>query len=398
MINSLALHNMFDRDWSKLHDNIRAHIDLQQRVSYNIASISNYTSHHENFHSDVWGFLLDPTGSHKQNDLFLKLFLRYLSSLNIITSDDEAKFIGARILREKGRIDISIVDKANSACIIIENKINNARDQKDQMLRYYRYAKKQDLTVVAMLYVSAQGERQAVLIDGPVITPIAVSNGSPNDLINGWISVCRSSISYDGSEAFEDIRSLIHQYYLLLKHLTISSMKVQTAKTLYEYLNKSEDFNTAIAISEQLDNLKYYRHQLFIEQMGNNYFKPFGSQTIYSKEYPNHMIFKYWKHHNDTNFQLDIAHYKDRTEFTFYEKDNKLTGNQMMYLLSELQEATNYHLKEDMLNVQHYKFVMGMVDGYKTLQELDEHVVKYAILLFNKIQCLNADNEFRIPQ
>jgi len=90
-------------------------------------------------HSAFLAELLNPQGSHGQGDIFLKLFVK----------DHDFDFASAKVKVEKhigsvgqttgGRIDIDIWDK-NDFHIIVENKIY-AKDQENQLIRYYNYGK-----------------------------------------------------------------------------------------------------------------------------------------------------------------------------------------------------------------------------------------------------------------
>ena len=74
---------------------------------FNIFSLSTYGNQLENFHSDIIGELLNPHGLHKEGNKLLQLFLGYLcergADINI------SEFNNVRVLREKGRIDIAII-------------------------------------------------------------------------------------------------------------------------------------------------------------------------------------------------------------------------------------------------------------------------------------------------
>ena len=87
----------------------------------------------ERIHSKLINFLLDSTASHGQGKLFLNEFLKLLD----IEKPDEGIW---NITVEKGYIDILLYRSDPESIIIIENKSNNARDQQNQLYRYWHDA------------------------------------------------------------------------------------------------------------------------------------------------------------------------------------------------------------------------------------------------------------------
>ena len=83
-------------------------------------------------HSVILANLLDPSGTHGQGSLFLNLFLEVFCP-ELLCSNNEHWTVTA----EKEHYDIRIKNIDNSKIIIIENKSNNARDQENQLYRYW---------------------------------------------------------------------------------------------------------------------------------------------------------------------------------------------------------------------------------------------------------------------
>ena len=92
-------------------------------------------------HSRFLSILLDPAGSHKMKDLFVRLlfdklnipFEYNLSSLEVYPNESDQ--------HEYKEIDILLIDRQRKSAVIIENKIG-ARDsnhaEEGQLERYYR--------------------------------------------------------------------------------------------------------------------------------------------------------------------------------------------------------------------------------------------------------------------
>lgn len=95
----------------------------------------------ENLHSDILKILLDPRSPKEiQSKSFFKIFVE-----NVFPDQNDfiENFDNVKVVREKGRIDILLYD--DIAGIIIENKINDAVDQNNQLARYYELLK-QDIS------------------------------------------------------------------------------------------------------------------------------------------------------------------------------------------------------------------------------------------------------------
>lgn len=89
----------------------------------------------ENLHSDILAKILNPKTSQIGNKKFLELFFK-----DIGLSDKEIKYFentdDIKVTREKGHIDIAVYN--DDYAIIIENKINKAVDQPNQLAVYYK--------------------------------------------------------------------------------------------------------------------------------------------------------------------------------------------------------------------------------------------------------------------
>jgi hypothetical protein len=73
------LQQFFNLDWDSYKNKLKEQISLEESHSYNIVTISTYTGHLENYHSDVWGFLLDNKAAHNKGNFFLSLFISTLT-------------------------------------------------------------------------------------------------------------------------------------------------------------------------------------------------------------------------------------------------------------------------------------------------------------------------------
>lgn len=90
----------------------------------------NYFSIPEPLNSKMLADLLNKNGLHGQGTLFLRLFLEKLG----FVYDEKDNWI---IRSEAERLDISLVCNNPYRVIILENKVNGAIDQLNQLYRYY---------------------------------------------------------------------------------------------------------------------------------------------------------------------------------------------------------------------------------------------------------------------
>ena len=205
--------------WELVQENNKIKIHKNE-VSYNLFTISSYNSYLENFHSDIIASLLNPYGLHQQGNTFLCLFVEFLNkcyNVDIQLSD----FQNVLVTREIGRIDIWIRDEVSKQCIIIENKINNAQDMEDQIIRYSEYSETNNYEVKAIVYLSLDGNKKAPVTNDKLdrfVKNVSAFNDTKNDLVHGWLQLCLEN--HGNHDSF----SVIHQYIKLIKHLANNNM------------------------------------------------------------------------------------------------------------------------------------------------------------------------------
>ena len=133
---------------SKLLADLKTPLEKYKQKDFNIFIAFSDTYYKENLHSAILAYILDPSTPRIGNIAYLKTFLKETDKDLINYSQDGNS---VKILREKGRIDILISN--GSQCIIIENKINDAEDQPNQLCRYYNYARQKGLEVLKIFYI-----------------------------------------------------------------------------------------------------------------------------------------------------------------------------------------------------------------------------------------------------
>jgi hypothetical protein len=114
----------------------------------------------EEFHSEMLKKFLDP---HQTPDIgdgrFLRVFLELLKKIN--PQVETGGFDGQiKVEREAsgetitdGYIDLFVYNDNDEYAVIIENKINNANDQRNQLARYIKIAQSRGKKVLAVVYI-----------------------------------------------------------------------------------------------------------------------------------------------------------------------------------------------------------------------------------------------------
>lgn len=204
--------------------NHQRELDAIRGETFNVFSVLKLEAKENRTHSALIAELLDPKGSHKMGDVFLKLFLTHIGF------KPETTYENAQIIKEfhigsidnenktGGRIDI-LIQLDNGQIISIENKIY-AIDQDHQIERYVNYNTSKN----TVYYLTLTGEEPAEGSSGALIAETdyyCLSYSS--DMIN-WLEDCQKE-----AVTKPIIRETIRQYILLLKKLThqLSDTKMQ---------------------------------------------------------------------------------------------------------------------------------------------------------------------------
>ena len=237
-----SISNLFEQE-KKLVERKRTEGDF-----FNVFNTIGLQTEEVRLHSAFIAELLNPNGSHGLSYRFLQAFLEIIE-----TSDDYLDYcrcghndIVERVIgpvndmgKEGGRIDI-VIEDGNHA-LIIENKIY-AGDQKNQMLRYNNYAKKEFPNGYKLVYLSLDGHKPndcSLGNDGFEYKVISYEKE-----IVEWLEKC-----YTISEGKPLVQSVIKQYRELVKQITNTDMDMKYKEELLSIMLSPEN---TIAVSEVL--------------------------------------------------------------------------------------------------------------------------------------------------
>ncbi|HNW91076.1 MAG TPA: PD-(D/E)XK nuclease family protein [Bacteroidales bacterium] len=237
---------------------------------FNIFTLISDIYYRENMHSDVIKEILDPVGKHKEGGKFLRLFIEFINSaINIEKKDKEIQINYKNYLdnvwidREAGRIDIAIktdnhTNDHKKHAIIIENKINDASDTNNQIPKYYSALKTDKFEVDAIVYLTLNQTKEPDRstwdkelnanyiedIENKLISIRAYDKSTQTapDLLDGWLVKCINE-SDD-----PDNKSILNQYYKIIKYLTKNKMDANYYEKLDVFLkdNKDKKYDTVV--------------------------------------------------------------------------------------------------------------------------------------------------------
>ncbi|MEC4094157.1 PDDEXK-like family protein [Myroides odoratimimus] len=362
----------------------------EEENSFNVFSVSKNGNELENFHSDILSILFHQEERHGEGLLFVHQFMEYLNTCfdKNINVENYKQCICER---EKGRIDLLIVDEESKHCIIIENKINDAPDMPDQLKRYYEYATDQrGLIVDAIVYLTLNGNKAAPLIKDTTIdalvTNIAFLNSSTNDMYTHWLLPC-----YEKARNNREASSFIYQYGVLLKHLSKLDENMELKQDFYNLISNKEDFKKMQALYALFNDLSVYRAQCFGDRLGENYKPVFKKNSRYA---PYHWLYENYQDHEGIVFKLDVIFYKEYTRVDFW-----VPGATEEKCLEEVERKLNeICLKEDFIERGDYNRPCKQfhIDNYTSMEELDNSLYDYVAKFLKALETLERSKHSRL--
>ena len=256
---------------------LRDRYEEQARLTgerFNLFKILDRSRAEVKTHSRFIAELLNPKGSHNQDDIFLKLFLEHvnLERKEFDCSYFPTKYAQVKVERSHGtivdkdlptvkggRVDIEISFKTLKKRIIIENKID-APSQPEQLLRYYNTYDSN----CQLIYLTLSGESAPVSSTGnnSYLESTCIDISYCNTIRN-WLEACLLKVKH-----IPKLSSLIEQYHYLICDLTNQTpnhlMSTEVAKILAA---TKETVATSISISNSLGDMKKILSRRFLNTL-----------------------------------------------------------------------------------------------------------------------------------
>ncbi|MGA2762987.1 MAG: PD-(D/E)XK nuclease family protein [Spirochaetia bacterium] len=238
----------------------------------NIFKVVSDTYYKENFHSDILAFLLMPYRSSEKGFRYLSKFIDYVNTF-LSKEIDSSNYKTYEVKREPGRIDVLVLGKSGKTkvrhSIVIENKINNAKDMDDQLPRYFHVA--QEFSQVdAIVYLTKNELKNPNESTWTSVRPeefrqkvtvIRACTGKKTDLIRGWLS----GLLEDSTDSRYSL--IVEQYINTIQHLGGLVMPYENMVHFYEFVKEGDNFETAQTLSKYIQELIRYRSNLVYEKL-----------------------------------------------------------------------------------------------------------------------------------
>jgi len=224
--------NMMD-DYSNFFEEIKRFKQKQQKQKqrglndYNLLTTVLKPHDEVRLHSRMIGSLINPSGSHYQNTLFLEKFLKILNLNNFDFDVNNAK-----LQLEYKHIDLYLCD--GNKHIIIENKVY-AGDQPSQIKGYIKNILEESSNISAeniyVIYLSIDRDK-----------PSDYSLGKEKDTDTEYFEVANDLLKYKGSDKWLKNKSFkyksIHYNKTILKWLKECQNEIQNITNLNEAIKQ----------------------------------------------------------------------------------------------------------------------------------------------------------------
>jgi hypothetical protein len=224
--------------------------------------------------------------------------------------------------------------------ILIENKINNAPDQPDQLPRYF-IAAQQTSQLDAILYLSMDGSRAPNESNWRSADPaelrklikiIGACTGKEDDLVTGWLN------DHALQAADARYRLLAEQYAELLQHSGGLFMPYADMKRFFDFVMEDENLENAKALIEYMRELLTFRSRKVLDafQAATSAFYSSGLDPV--DGFP---FFKGLKALPDEEIKLLLIPEADSYRIEFYNQDRNLEPvSRVLRSVSMLQDFT----------------------------------------------------------
>lgn len=274
-------------------DRIREKYKIERDFGFNFFTSISDKYYMENFHSDILKQILDPKTDTLGKEQFIRTFIAVLNKLRPEVISEKTfsdNITSVKVEREEGLIDLLIYDENNA--IIIENKINNAVDQENQLARYVEYVKNKGRKLLAIVYLPLSPEKKPPLYftkgyeiyndkvkEKMIILP-AINRRPQIDYAHGFLDKC-AELSTENI-----VKVYMSQYSQLVKYLGGRYVMNETSKKVIEEIiySDQESRNIVKDLVEIWDN-----HELLMELIQD---KIKGENGYFNHDDDNNTIYK----------------------------------------------------------------------------------------------------------
>ena len=270
--------------------------NFEENYPFNIFELISDIYYRENFHSDIIAKLFE-------NEIILKNFLDFIGV-------DKSKYENYEVEREESKIDILI--KTEKSCIIVENKLNWAKDMPEQLFRYYNECKNnKKLEVDKIVYLSPnswkQPEEQSIKeIPKELIKTIIGYDGENNDF---YTMVLQKSLEEMNNKEPKEWRLLLEHYLKILRQTGETKMDKLTKEFYDKIVNDGKEYEKIELIATMYNDL--------IKTRINNL-----ASTFSGENYNNECFYRdFYSEKRGLNYAIDIYIYKDKSLLFLFSRE-----------------------------------------------------------------------------
>tara|TARA_B110000285_G_C15030009_1_gene566210 strand:+ start:48 stop:1241 length:1194 start_codon:yes stop_codon:yes gene_type:complete len=363
---------MEEKDIKKLYDQLlkdedfdKIDLELKNPNIFQILRVSKNEIRHSNFLS----WLLEPNGSHKLGDVFLKRFLREVFSSDKFTSIDQIDVEGmdltkVEVLREWKNIDVLI--KLNNVVVCIENKVLS-KEHSNQLKRYKDIV---DLEfpnyIKTFVYLTPEGDDS----ENETESYQSISYEFIVQTLDRIISIYGQALNQQVKNYIKDYMTIIKRELMGTDKLTELSKKLYSNhKELFDFVyeHKPDVLDGVRAIFEQ----QILKRGWILGSPGKNYLRfttPEISELTYISELRNG-----WRNRESFLFEFVLEPSKDRmnTKTVISPSDPQYNTSRLSEMFMEIDGFKSPSGKKWLCNYQKIeRFPFSKVDEY-TQEEIE---------------------------
>lgn len=271
---------------------------------FNIFSILRKSSDEVNLHSKFIHELLNPKGSHQQNETFLNLFIQEINKEN----SRKVTIEPLTAHREKYYIDILLTSK--NQAIIIENKIYT-KDHSNQLSKYFNTMKEKKYSEenISLIYLTLFEEKpNEKEVKDKVVNITYETN------IKNWIELCIKEVA-----TMPTLRETLVQYLALIKKLTNQSQDKGYIMEIKDILLKDGNLKLALDMEKAIKEAKIEIQLKFWESLDG---------ALKNKNYD----FEFYSSNSSESFPEAVGkYYKNQKSIRYYGIQYKIDKNLYVY-------------------------------------------------------------------
>lgn len=396
--------------YHKHYEEVRKKYKLKEKLGLNFFTLISRNYHHENYHSNILKVIF--TGDLNKDIVINKDYFRQFLVLIGLKDCDKKDFVtNITCTREEKRIDILI--KSGKKAIIIENKINGAVDQPNQLARYLEALEEEKFEVIKIVYLTLTEEKRIDFstysdeykkyirsINSKLVYLVAVDQ--PDKDFIGFLDKCIGIKENNQNRKAEkkEFEVFLKHYRNLIMHLGGEiKMRNFQKKLVEEIYSKKENIKAFDDFKDLLKNealMRELRSECILATIKEN----IPEYIDHPYPYPyhcGHTIYKKWNNDFGITYwiseQLDISY-----GFITLEDEAKFSTNtrkELKNILSHdcFNEFSNEKVQEEKENSEWIfrNFDKDDINNYTT-QEIVDMVTKVLRLLEEKSKYLLEDS------